>query len=130
MPVADRAMRNRERRRSTWPAAKLSNLTCFMSQVRPSGRFEAELTRKNFREIGRGNRMTRRSCASPFDRVGGELAPAALPHHRTCGSAYGGSRKRLKAPAEVCQRNQPSGVKVGLREGQIHGASTRVPPGA
>jgi hypothetical protein len=28
---------------------------------------------------------------APSDRVGGELAPAALPHHRTCGSAYGGS---------------------------------------
>jgi len=34
------------------------------------------------------------SCLTPrvrSDRVGGELAPAALPHHRTCGSAYGGS---------------------------------------
>ncbi len=25
------------------------------------------------------------------DRVGGEVTLAVLPHHRTCGSAYGGS---------------------------------------
>ena len=25
------------------------------------------------------------------DRVGGGVAPAVLPHHRTCGSASGGS---------------------------------------
>jgi hypothetical protein len=25
------------------------------------------------------------------DRVGGRVAPAVLPHHRTCGSASGGS---------------------------------------
>ena len=25
------------------------------------------------------------------NRVGGRVTPAALPHHRTCGSAYGGS---------------------------------------
>src|SRR5205809_4219770 len=25
------------------------------------------------------------------NRVGGGITPAALPHHRTCGSAYGGS---------------------------------------
>ncbi len=29
-------------------------------------------------------------CALPGDRVGGGVAPAVLPHHRTCGSASGG----------------------------------------
>ena len=26
-----------------------------------------------------------------YDRVGGGITPAVLSHHRTCGSAYGGS---------------------------------------
>nr|DAE42405.1 MAG TPA: hypothetical protein [Caudoviricetes sp.] len=26
-----------------------------------------------------------------IDRVGGGITPAVLSHHRTCGSAYGGS---------------------------------------
>jgi hypothetical protein len=30
-------------------------------------------------------------CANP-DRVGGRVTPAVLPHHRTYGSVYGGSR--------------------------------------
>jgi hypothetical protein len=28
---------------------------------------------------------------SPVNRVGDRVTPVALPHHRTCGSAYGGS---------------------------------------
>ena len=34
-----------------------------------------------------------RECKAPGsrNRVGGELTLTALPHHRTCGSAYGGS---------------------------------------
>ena len=30
-------------------------------------------------------------------RVGGELALTPLPHHRTCGSAYGGSTSTLES---------------------------------
>ena len=32
-------------------------------------------------------------------RVGGGVAPAVLPHHRTYGSVYGGSQRVLKTKA-------------------------------
>jgi len=36
------------------------------------------------------------------NRVGGGVTPAVLPHHRTCGSAYGGSGNTLEAT--VCNQ--------------------------
>ena len=44
----------------------------------------------------RPERLLGAAHLAPADRVGGGRAPAALPHHRTCGSAYCGSRKRLE----------------------------------
>ena len=39
-------------------------------------------------------------------RVGDGVAPVALSHHRTCGSAYGGSLNNLEALPGIQQRNQ------------------------
>ena len=39
-------------------------------------------------------------------RVGGGVTPAVLPHHRTCGSAYGGSCKTLESLRRREQRHQ------------------------
>jgi hypothetical protein len=42
-------------------------------------------------------------CIPPkcLNRVGGGVAPAVLPHHRTYGSVYGGSQSALKVPELV-----------------------------
>ena len=49
-----------------------------------------------------------RECAhAGRNRVGDGVAPVALSHHRTCGSAYGGSLNTLEASLGVQQRNQP-----------------------
>src|SRR5579871_2844427 len=44
------------------------------------------------REKSRPERYLQRS-----NRVGDELTPTPLPHHRTCGSAYGGSTNTLES---------------------------------
>ena len=62
------------------------------------------------------------------DRVGGELALTPLPHHRTCGSAYGGSTSALEAPLRFKQREQPQVREVGGRQRVIRVGSTRIPP--
>ena len=41
------------------------------------------------------------------NRVGDGVTPVALSHHRTCGSAYGGSLNTLEALLCIQQRNQP-----------------------
>jgi hypothetical protein len=47
-------------------------------------------------------------CALPgAHRVGDGVTSVALSHHRTCGSAYGGSLNTLEAPLSLQQRNQP-----------------------
>lgn len=61
-------------------------------------------------------------------RVGSEITPAALSHHRTCGSAYGGSLVTLKAPLGVQQRDQTHGIEGAFREGRIHVRCARAPP--
>ena len=46
-------------------------------------------------------------CALPgAHRVGGRVTPAALPHHRTCGSASGGSLNTLESSHRIEQRHQ------------------------
>jgi hypothetical protein len=40
-------------------------------------------------------------------RVGDGVTSVALSHHRTCGSAYGGSFNKLEALPGVQQRDQP-----------------------
>lgn len=39
-------------------------------------------------------------------RVGGGVTPAVLPHHRTCGSASGGSLNTLESSHRIEQRHQ------------------------
>src|SRR5665811_2203383 len=62
------------------------------------------------------------------DRVGDGVAPVALSHHRTCGSAYGGSLNTLEASLGVQQRNQPEYVKEAFWIGRVHVARSGVPP--
>src|SRR5450830_1306648 len=62
------------------------------------------------------------------DRVGDGVAPVALSHHRTCGSAYGGSLNMLEASLGVQQRNQPEFVKEAFWIGRVHVACSGVPP--
>jgi hypothetical protein len=49
----------------------------------------------------------RTSMQVSYHRVGGEPTLTALPHHRTCGSAYGGSTEALESLMEIHQRDQP-----------------------
>jgi hypothetical protein len=60
----------------------------------------------------------------------GRSHPVALSHHRTCGSAYGGSSNLLEASLSSQQRNQPQCVKEAFGIGRVHMARTGVPPGA
>jgi hypothetical protein len=64
------------------------------------------------------------------NRVGGELALTPLPHHRTCGSAYGGSTNTLEPLLLAQQRDQPQAREVGGGKGVIQVGRTRVPPRA
>jgi myosin heavy subunit len=66
--------------------------------------------------------------AKDEDRVGDGVTPVALSHHRTCGSAYGGSLSMLEASLGVQQRNQPELVKEALRIGRVHVTCAGVPP--
>ncbi|MBM4312933.1 MAG: hypothetical protein FJ122_03330, partial [Deltaproteobacteria bacterium] len=45
--------------------------------------------------------------AGRTNRVGGGVTPAVLPHHRTCGSASGGSLNTLESSHRIEQRHQP-----------------------
>jgi hypothetical protein len=46
-------------------------------------------------------------CALPgAHRVGGGVTPAVLPHHRTCGSASGGSLNTLESAHRIDERHQ------------------------
>src|SRR5450830_2181764 len=63
-----------------------------------------------------------------LNRVGDGIAPVALSHHRTCGSAYGGSLNMLEASLGVQQRNQPEFVKEAFWIGRVHVACSGVPP--
>ena len=41
----------------------------------------------------------------PRHRVGGRVTPAVLPHHRTCGSASGGSLNTLEPSHRIEDRH-------------------------
>ena len=62
------------------------------------------------------------------DRVGGEVALAVLPHHRTCGSASGGSGSRREASLGFQQRDRPQVVEPRLRVGGMQMRGSAVPP--
>lgn len=48
------------------------------------------MTRQSVRKPHMNDHHLHRRCFK-IDRVGGGITPAVLSHHRTCGSAYGGS---------------------------------------
>ena len=50
--------------------------------------------------------MMNRNGLERDDRVGDRVTPVALPHHRTCGSAYGGSLNTLESSQRIKQRHQ------------------------
>jgi hypothetical protein len=45
-----------------------------------------------------------------LNQVGQEIAPSALSHYRTCGSAYGGSHSMLKILVVTTKDTSPSCV--------------------
>ena len=63
-------------------------------------------------------------------RVGGRITPAVLSHHRTCGSAYGGSLNMLETLLCIQQRNQPQRIKEAFWMRNVHMACSGVPPRA
>src|SRR4030095_11578149 len=71
------------------------------------------------RRIGRANMQ---------NRVGGGLTPAALPHHRTCGSASGGSTDTLQTSLLTQQRDQPHACEEDRRQGLVQVRRPGVPP--
>ena len=52
-----------------------------------------------------GNIIRVSSRSRAHNRVGGDVAITALSHHRTCGSAYGGSSNTLEAVQGFLQRD-------------------------
>src|SRR5690606_30812980 len=75
-----------------------------------------------------------KTCGTPFakseqHRVGGGVAPAVLPHHRTYGSVYGGSvgTCQLLGPFEEADESKLSEFAVGDR--LVHVAGAGIPPG-
>ena len=47
------------------------------------------------------------------NRVAGRVVPARPPHHRTCGSAYGGSTNKFKFESESVGESPASAVGIG-----------------
>ena len=64
--------------------------------------------------------------ASPIG-IGGRVSPP-LPHHRTCGSASGGSARLSQN--NIQQSRKTERVEVSNREGQGQGGTVRQPPRA
>ena len=62
------------------------------------------------------------------NRVGGAVTRAVLPHHRTCGSAYGGSLNTLESCLPLQDGDQPQVSEVRGGEGIVQVRSPRVPP--
>lgn len=64
------------------------------------------------------------------NRVGGGVAPAVLPHHRTYGSVSGGSCVALKPAHKGEQRQEAKVLKVFHGKSLIHVCGPAVPPRA
>ena len=61
-----------------------------------------------------GGCQSARSMLCLFDRVGGGITPAVLPHHPPCGSATGGScqlSRRKSAAASLVSCSVPSSIR-------------------
>ncbi|MDR6502195.1 hypothetical protein J2785_005375 [Burkholderia ambifaria] len=79
---------------------------------RRTGELEAELFSLHVRLTAAERKLPQKVTKTASEdariakRVGDGVAPVALSHHRTCGSAYGGSLSTLEAPLGVQQRDQ------------------------
>jgi hypothetical protein len=65
--------------------------------------------RFNYEQVGSANATAIRwmpSAPLAANRVGDGITPVALPHHRTCGSASGGSLNTLESSHCIEQRHQ------------------------
>src|SRR5207245_2072019 len=71
----------------------------------------------------------RRPAILRVNRVRDGVAPVAFSHHRTCGSAYGGSLNMLEAVLSIEHRNQSHLVKYTFWICRAHVACSGVPPG-
>ena len=63
------------------------------------------------------------------DWVGGRVAPPVLPHHRTYGSVYGGSRGPLHGPKLIEEAPAAPFRKHPIVNGRVHMRGSSVPPG-
>src|ERR1700752_4826105 len=59
--------------------------------------------------------------------IGGVVTHSPLPHHRTCGSAYGGSVQLSKS--DIDQPRKTERVEVGNRKGGLQGRTVGQTPG-
>src|SRR5258708_2459057 len=55
-----------------------------------------------------------------LNRVGGGVTSAVLPHHRTYGSVYGGSRSPLETEPLIPQGQEFTAIKVGFGKSRVH----------
>src|SRR5271156_3377278 len=97
---------------------------------RTSTGLHAGITPRKARDAMRATPDETRAAWIAEQRVGDQVTPVALPHHRTCGSAYGGSRSALEALHRIEQRHQPHSIEPGLRKGGVHVGRARIPPRA
>ena len=63
-------------------------------------------------------------------RVAGEVALPRLPHHRTYGSVYGGSRAAREASILLHQADEAQPAQLRGRDGAVHVAGPGIVPGA
>ena len=92
---------------SAIPGAVQSSLG--VKQVRPFTANKDHIRpRRNGHKVDGGKRLGYLHLTSPCveNRVGDGVTPVALSHHRTCGSASGGSLDTLESSQRIEQRHQ------------------------
>ena len=107
--------------------------TCFLSSCVGPNRTDSRLPvriAKAKRECEPHSHSTWRRSVMFFDRVGGWVTPAVLPHHRTYGSVYGGSWHTLEPQHRVQYRHQSQLIKASFGQGGVQMRGPGVPPGS
>lgn len=79
------------------------------------------MTRQSVRKPHMNDHHLHRRCFK-IDRVGGGITPAVLSHHRTCGSAYGGSLSYVQSFPPHGRDADVSGRNGHLRHHEDYGA--------
>jgi len=82
--------------------------------------------RYDFTSIWLSKGLSPSSCLLGTIGIGGRVASPPLPHHRTCGSAYGGS-VRLSW-SDIQQSRKTERVEVSDRKSALQGGTVRQPP--